>query len=310
MARRGRGSGGFLLNGIWAIFILSCIFAFFQTPVPANTNGAIEYLKAKSASTEAWVKSFTDGGNVDLSKLFKGSGGLTVNIDGKLKELGGDGKSLNDILGGFTDGTNGNKESKDIKKLSSNDIKKVSSSLDKLKVEEEQKVAYDRKQWNHWVAPKGSPSCWNTREEVLAKQGSKIVYLDSNKKETKTKSKACSIKSGEWNDVYTGKKITDPSKIDIDHMIPLSYAAKHGGQAWDSAKKKDYANSLKTPYHLLAVDAGANRAKGDKGPGDWMPSNKAYQCNYVANWVAVSGEWGLTISKSDVAVIKKTLKSC
>lgn len=309
MARRSRGSGGFLLNGIWAIFILSCMFAFFQTPVPSSTSGAIEYLKAKSASTEAWVKSFTQDGTVDLSRLFKGSRGLSVEIDGKIKELGGDGKSLSEILGGFADSGSNNKDT-EVKKLSTNDIKKVSTTLDKLKVQEAQNVSYNRKEWSHWATPKGSSSCWNTREEVLSKQGSKIVYLDSNKKETKTKSKACSIKSGEWNDVYTGKKITDPSKIDIDHMIPLSYAAKHGGQGWDSSKKKDYANSLKTPYHLLAVDAGANRAKGDKGPSEWMPSNKAYQCNYVANWVAVSSEWGLTISKSDVATIKKTLKSC
>lgn len=301
------GPGGFLMNGIWAIFILSCMFAFFKTPVPMDTNGAIEYLKAKSASTEAWVKSFTQDGKVDLSKLFAGSGGLSVEIDGKIKELGGDGKTLNDILGGLVE--EGDKAT-EVKKLSTSDVKKVRTALDKLKVGEEQNVAYNRKEWSHWATPKGASSCWNTREEVLSKQGSNIVYLDSKKNVTKTKSKACSIKSGVWNDVYTGKKITDPSKIDIDHMIPLSYAAKHGGQKWDSAKKKDYANSMKTPYHLLAVDAGANRAKGDKGPSDWMPSNKAYQCNYVANWVAVSGEWGLTISKSDVATIKKTLKSC
>lgn len=306
MARRG-GGGNLFLNAIWAIFILSCVFAWFKTPVPASTEGAWNYLKAKSVSAEAWVKNFTSDGGIDLGKLFNGSGGLTVNIDGKLQELGGDGKTLGDILGGIGDNTSEGKNNSSGVSATKSEIKGALSKVDKLKIGSDN-INYDRGEWKHW-SNSGS-SCWNVREEVLAKQGANIVYLDKNNKETQSKSKACSIKSGKWEDPYTGKTLTDPSKIDIDHMVPLSYTAKHGGQKWSASKKEEYANNTKNSYHLIAVDAGANRAKGDKGPSKWMPANKAYQCKYVAQWVAVSAEWKLTIDQADADKIKATLKKC
>lgn len=296
-----KGGGGLIGQAFTVIVVLSCLFLFFKTPVPVGTTGLPNYLKAKSASVEAWAKSVSGG---DLSRLFKGSKGLEVWIDGKLKTLGeGDGSSS----GGSSSGSSsGNVASKATKQ----DGESAAKTLTSIKTGGDT-VPYKRTEWNHWIQS-GANSCWNVREEVLdqdAEKGS-IVYLDKSGKETKNKSSACAVKSGVWKEPYTGATITDPKKLDIDHVIPLSYTAKHGGQAWDSKKKESYANNMKNGYHLLTTESSANRIKGDKGPSKWKPSNKAYYCDYAVDWVKIAAEWKLTLDPADVKELQSMLKTC
>lgn len=183
----------------------------------------------------------------------------------------------------------------------------ATKTLDKISVANASTVKYNRDDWKHWNNL--SPSCWNIRDEVLFKQGTDIVLLDKDKKKTTDKKKACSVASGTWNDPYTGKKFTDPGKLDIDHVIPLGYTHRQGGAEWSASKKQEYANSMNAG-HLLAVSASANRSKSDGGPSVWMPSNKAYTCSYAKNWVSVASTWKLTLAKSDAAALKKALSTC
>lgn len=293
---RKRGGGGFLGTIVWAFLILSLVFAWFKTPVPADTS-IMDFAKAKSNSVEAWVKSFSDTG-FDFSKFFEGSKGLP-NFNGKPNASGSGDTGSNGNTGS---GWGGNPTP-----VSTADSLKV---LDTLKVAPAEKVSYDRSEWSHWAS--AGASCWDTREAVLlaeAKPGTAKLF-DKNGKETTNASAACSITGGEWVGAYSGKTFTDPKKLDIDHMIPLSYAAQHGGQAWDSAKKKDYANNLKFADHLIAVDAGQNRSKSDKGPSQWKPSDKGYYCTYAKNWVTISNTWGLSTTEADKKALQEMLGTC
>lgn len=183
----------------------------------------------------------------------------------------------------------------------------ATKTLESIKVASASTATYNRDDWKHWNSL--SPSCWNVREEVLYKQGTNVVLLDKDKNKTADKKKACFVQSGSWNDPYTGKVFTDPTKLDIDHMIPLGYAHRQGGAEWSASKKQEYANSMNAG-HLLAVSASANRSKSDAGPSAWMPSNKAYTCAYATNWVSVASTWKLSLAKADVAALKTALKSC
>ena len=89
--------------------------------------------------------------------------------------------------------------------------------------------------------------------------------------------------SGSWNDPYSGRTITDATKLDIDRMVPLKEAHESGGHAWDVYRKRDYANDLSDPNTLIAVDRGLNRQKGAGDPAEWLPPNKAYQAEYVCS---------------------------
>lgn len=278
---RRRGGGGFFGTIIWAFIILSLVFAWFKTPVPAGTS-VVEFAQSKSKSVEAWVKNFTADG-FSIPDFIKGSDGLTIDIGGTPKPIGGNAPVPQGEL---------------------------PTSLDAIPSSPDATVAYNRDEWKHWAS--AGSSCWDTREAVLFAESrpGTAKLLDKDKKETTNKSKACSITGGEWQDPYTGTTFTDPKKLDVDHMIPLSYAAKHGGQEWDAKKKESYANSQAYAGHLIAVDAGSNRSKSDQGPSTWKPANKAHYCQYATDWISISKTWGLSTTDADKAALRDMLTTC
>ena len=199
--------------------------------------------------------------------------------------------------------------------------------LDQLVVTEDDNnlkdVGYSRSEWVHWAGTEGR-SCWSTREEILHRDSvtDSVKYIDKSKKQTETYEEACAIgtpyeengkikinneKSGEWIGPYKGIKISDASSIDIDHVIPLSNAARSGGQDWDKELKKEFAND---PMNLLATSAKENRTKGDKGPGEYMPPLKAYRCQYAKTYTTIAYKYGLTITKTDYETLDDAIKSC
>ena len=167
------------------------------------------------------------------------------------------------------------------------------------------KAKYKRTEWKHWISYE--TPCWTTREEVLDRQAEKgsVTYLDKDDKETKDKSKACSIKSGVWIDPYSKEKVEDPTKLDIDHTGALSWTAKAGGQEWDKQKKQDYANDFD---HLVATTAKENRTKGDKGPSEWMPESS--KCEYAKVYTHIVKKYKLNFNKADKDTLEKALNSC
>lgn len=191
------------------------------------------------------------------------------------------------------------------------------------KEDDKKDVGYSRKEWKHWSSV-GDRGCWNTRSEILHRDAvpGTVKYLDKKKKETSYET-ACVIGivvegkdgsistetkgSGEWIDPYSGKKIKDPRDIDIDHVIPLSNAARQGGQAWTAEEKEKFAND---PDNLLATSAKENRKKGEKGPGKYMPPLKSYHCQYAKTYVSLSDKYKLTITESDYKVLNEALDSC
>jgi hypothetical protein len=69
---------------------------------------------------------------------------------------------------------------------------------------------YDRDLFPHWISQ--GNSC-DTRDAVLKRDGKSVVVGDS-----------CDIESGSWLSPYDGETWTDPSDVDIDHMVPLANA--------------------------------------------------------------------------------------
>lgn len=233
-----------------------------------NINSAPElYAYFKSYSDKIWECS---GGETSWkcdNPLFGGSDGSKSGSNGSDKANTGEAKS---------------KTAKD----------KSLKKLETIKIAEPQKVDYERSEWKHWT---GSPC--DTREEVLKEQGTDV----------KADKKTCKVTSGTWVDFYSGDTFTDPSKLDIDHVIPLSNAAQNGGQKWSAEKKEQFAND-KT--QLLAVSASENRSKSDKGPGEYMPKNKDFHCEYSKLWIDTASKYDLTISNKDKRALDKGLARC
>jgi hypothetical protein len=62
--------------------------------------------------------------------------------------------------------------------------------------------------------------------------------------------------------------------------------------------------------NLLAVDASANRQKGDGDAATWLPANKSYRCAYVARQVAVKAKYQLWVTAAERSSIARVLAGC
>ena len=159
---------------------------------------------------------------------------------------------------------------------------------------------YDRDDWDHWNDADGD--CQDARQEALIDESSIPVTFTDNP--------MCKVASGKWTDPYTGDVVEDPSKLDVDHMVPLANAHDSGGHAWDEDRKAQYANSLDYPGHLIATTASANRSKGRKGPDEWRPPDQAYWCQYAIDWIVIKKAWGLTATEAESAALRVMLDTC
>lgn len=120
----------------------------------------------------------------------------------------------------------------------------------------------------------------------------------------------CDVVSGRWVDIYTGQAFTDPSLLDIDHMVPLANAHRSGGAGWDAGQKRDFANHLAITDALVAVSASANRSKSDRSPDQWLPPNGFIHCRYATAWVDVKYEWALTVTSAERDKLQEILTGC
>lgn len=160
--------------------------------------------------------------------------------------------------------------------------------------------AYDRDDWKHWTDE--DDDCQDTRQEVLlAESVIDVTYKDD---------KACRVVAGRWLTQYSAATVTDPGKLDVDHMVPLSNAHASGGWDWSPERKEQFANHLDDPQHLIAVTAGANRSKGAKGPDQWKPEDQAYWCRYAVDWVTIKHDWGLTVTEAEFDALVEMLDTC
>lgn len=121
----------------------------------------------------------------------------------------------------------------------------------------------------------------------------------------------CVVESGTLEDPYTGTRIGFVrglgDLVDIDHVVALGNAWATGAGGWDIRKRAALAND---PMNLLAVDAGANRQKGDGDAATWLPSNKRYRCAYVARQVAVKAKYGLWATSPERQAMVRVLSGC
>lgn len=130
---------------------------------------------------------------------------------------------------------------------------------------------YSRADWGGWLDVDGD--CQDTRQEVLIAESLVPVVFEDERQ--------CRVSLGQWRDPYTDQVFTNPSDLDIDHVVALKEAYDAGGWEWDSERKKAYANNLDNPDHLIAVSASANRSKGSRGPEAWLPPKESFRCEYL-----------------------------
>ncbi|MGO2719571.1 MAG: HNH endonuclease family protein [Brachybacterium tyrofermentans] len=125
---------------------------------------------------------------------------------------------------------------------------------------------------------------------------------------TKPGTHGCVVLEATIEDPYTGTTIDfvkGENTVDIDHVVPLSRAWQQGASIWPEERREEFAN---ISGNLLAVDASANRSKGDRGPEEWMPD--AGRCGYVIQWIDVKTEFELSVSVEEKSALEDELDEC
>ncbi|MFI6700165.1 HNH endonuclease family protein [Streptomyces sp. NPDC050509] len=162
------------------------------------------------------------------------------------------------------------------------------------------RTGYDRKKFGYaWMdTADGVPLARNgcdTRNDLLARDGKDLTYRSGSD---------CVVISMNLNDPYTGKEIDwrkeAAAKVQIDHVIPLSYSWQMGASRWDEAKRKQLAND---PLNLVPVDGPTNGSKSDSGPASWLPPSKGIRCSYAVRFAQVALKYELPVTTAD----KKTM---
>ena len=123
----------------------------------------------------------------------------------------------------------------------------------------------------------------------------------------------CTVLAGVLHDPYSGTTVAfqrgrgTSSRVQIDHMVPLSDAWQKGAQQWDDAKRRNFAND---PINLQATIGSLNDQKGDGDAATWLPPNKSYRCTYVSRIVDVKSTYGLSVTQAEHDAIARILSTC
>ncbi len=121
----------------------------------------------------------------------------------------------------------------------------------------------------------------------------------------------CKVMSGDLADPYTGTSVHfvrgGKSEVDVDHIVALSDAWQKGAATWPFAQRVAFAND---PLNLEPIDAGANRQKSDGDAATWLPSNKAFRCDYVARQVAVKTKYDVWVTDAELGAMTRVLDTC
>lgn len=126
-------------------------------------------------------------------------------------------------------------------------------------------------------------------------------------------SDTCVVLTGTLLDPFSGEVIDfqrgqgTSQEVQIDHMVPLSDAWQKGAQQWDDQKRLEFAND---PMNLLAVDGPLNAQKGDSDVATWLPPNKSFRCQYVAQIVGVKDVYDVWVTQAEQDAMVKVLSDC
>ncbi|WHI52752.1 DUF1524 domain-containing protein [Microbulbifer sp. MLAF003] len=113
------------------------------------------------------------------------------------------------------------------------------------------------------------------------------------------------VDTGLWLDPYTGQFYSLASDLDVEHIVPLSWAHEHDGANWTVKLKRQFAED---PENLWLVDDDRNQTKGDKGPYEWMLPYEPVQVIFVQRFMAIVEKYGLKFSPEESTQILALLE--
>lgn len=132
----------------------------------------------------------------------------------------------------------------------------LSDAVGELPEPVESRNGYQRTSFWHWNVGLDLDDGCNTRAEVLLAEALDSPQVGGN----------CALTGGRWFSYYDEQTVTDPARLDIDHMVPLAEAWDSGASAWTAQRREAYANDQGVEGSLVAVTARTKQEEIGQGP--------------------------------------------
>jgi hypothetical protein len=158
--------------------------------------------------------------------------------------------------------------------------------------------------WADETDAHGGNNACDTRNDILRRDLDEVVTTTGPRC-------AATVTAGRLRSPYTGRvfvfRRSRAAAVQIDHIVPLSYAWDQGAHAWSSTQRLRFAND---PANLVAVDGKSNQDKKDLEPARWMPPARRFHCQYAQQFVAVLAAYPLLLDEPSAHVLRRALTGC
>lgn len=158
--------------------------------------------------------------------------------------------------------------------------------------------------WSDTNDAAGGNNACDTRNDILRRDLDEVVTTTGPRC-------AATVTAGRLRSPYTGRvfvfRRSRAAGVQIDHIVPLSYAWDMGAHTWSSTVRLRFAND---PANLVAVDEQSNQDKKDLEPARWMPSARRFHCQYAKQFVAVLAAYPLLLDEPSAHTLQRALRGC
>ncbi|WP_245548425.1 HNH endonuclease family protein [Gordonia araii] len=149
----------------------------------------------------------------------------------------------------------------------------------------------------------GNNAC-DTRNDILRRDLDEVVTTTGPRC-------AATVTAGRLRSPYTGRVLvfrrSRATAVQIDHIVPLSYAWDMGAHGWPPTARLRFAND---PANLVAVDERSNQDKRDLEPARWMPPARGFHCQYAKQFVAVLAAYPVLLDEPSAQTLERALRRC
>jgi hypothetical protein len=148
---------------------------------------------------------------------------------------------------------------------------------------------------------------WKDTDHNGCDQRSDVLIRDAGSA-ARDEKRPCQVVAISLLDPYTGERLIEVSKIQIDHVVALGAAWRSGAAGWTDAQRELFAND---GTNLLAVKGTVNQAKSDDPPEKFrhLIQRDAW-CRVARIYAQVSGTWHLTITPATRDALADMLATC
>ena len=156
-------------------------------------------------------------------------------------------------------------------------------------------LGYEREAFGSgWGPAPEQPGC-TSREQAILTQSQPEVLV------------GCDMEQGVLFDLYNQRDITitASTRVEVDHVFPLSAAWDMGAWRWDNQTRQSFAND---PLNLVVTARETNQDKSDQLPSRWMPPHPGSRCWYAQKLAAVALAYDLALPHDDLATMRRACR--